>query len=67
MVSVGERMWIEHLIFVRRDKPNQWVPNKQESSVLFELGSQLLEVGGLWNLVDVPVWLSSRFELRVIL
>ena len=67
MVSVGERMRIEHLVFVGRDKPNQWVPNKQESSVLFELGSQLLEVGGLWNLVDVPVWLSSRFELRVIL
>ena len=61
MVSIGERVGIEHLVFVRRDEPNQWVPDEQESSVLFELGSKLLKVGGLWNMVDVPVCIKAPF------
>ena len=61
MVSIGERVGIEHLVFVRRDEPNQWVPDEQESSVLFELGSKLLKVGGLWSLVDVPVCIKAPY------
>ena len=61
MVSEGEGMRIQHLVFVGRDKPNQWVPDEQESSVLFELGSKLLKVGGLWSLVDVPVCIKAPF------
>ena len=63
MVSIGERMGIEHLVFVRRDEPNQWVPDEQESSILFELGGQILEVGGLWSLVDVPEWIKALFQI----
>ena len=62
VVSVGERMRVEHLVFVRRDKSNKRVADEKEPSVLLELGRQVFEVRRLRSLEDVPVHIRFRSE-----
>ena len=63
VVSVGEGVRVEHLVFVRRDKSNQRVADQKETSVLLELGRQVFEVRGFRSLEDVPVHKHFRSEL----
>ena len=44
VISEGERMRTEHLVFIGRDKSNKWVADKEETGILFEFQCQLFEV-----------------------
>ena len=55
VVSIGVGVWIEHLVFIGRDKSDKRMANNKEAGVLVELSRQLVEVPRLWGLVNVPV------------
>ena len=59
VVSIRVGVWIEHLVFIGRDKSDKRMADNKEAGVLVELSRQLVEVPCLWSLVNVPDRLFS--------
>ena len=66
MVSIGERVWTEHLVFIGGDKSNKRVTNDEEPCILLELSCQLFKVRSFWGLVNVPGRRNFRLHIELI-